>query len=696
MTGREIGPGRLMYAALVAASLLAAPAHAGDPRAAERFRAAAALQARSLYDLAAAEYAAIETEFAADPLAQRARLQRGICLFQLHQFADARVELATLRLQQQELNDGEREQCWAYLGLAEYNVSLNVDGDARNEHLDAAIDALDRQLERFPSGTLAPRAAFYRAEALYTRGRLDDAVAAYRSLIETYRTHPRRGDVLYALGVAEQERHNFTAAIDAFAQFEQEFPQHPSRDDAHARRGDALMALAESQLAERRTQDARQSVDRLLGEFPESALVPQALFVRAQLELGAADPKSAEATLDDCLRRSTHALVSTSAHLLRAKARYELGNYSGGLADASAVLAVDPHRAEAAHLRGLCEARLGRLAEAAHTLARLADVPQFADADRVLYELAWVHEQAGDPPQALADYERIVSEHPQSALVPECRFRAGEVLYAQRKFEQAASRYRAALAAAQDPALRERAAHRLAWCHFEQRQYATAQADFAAQLADHPQGPLAADARVLAAECSFQLGQYADALARFEAVLDDRTMRDSLRAMALVHASDAAGHVQRWPRSLELADRALAEFPDHDWADEARCNRGAALYELGRFDDARRELSAIAASHEGLLKAKAEFTLGKIHVARQEYDDAIRVFFKVAYGHGGAAAPQPLHAWQAEAMFAAASVLERTGRQDAARKLYQELIDAYPTSPRTASARESLEHNLQR
>ena len=65
-----------------------------------------------------------------------------------------------------------------------------------------------------------------------------------------------------------------------------------------------------------------------------------------------------------------------------------------------------------------------------------------------------------------------------------------------------------------------------------------------------------------------------------------------------------------------------------------------------------------------------------------------------------ATAARPLrpsyHPWQAEAIYAAAQVLEDSGRQDAAGKLYQELVDQYPASPRTTLARQSLERILRR
>ena len=715
--GRGIGPRRCLLAALVGALLLAVGALAGDPppshaQAVERFRAAAALQARALYDLAAAEYAAIERDFAADPLADRAHLQRGICLFQLNDYAGARAELEPLAAREPALQPDEIEKLLAYLGLADYNLSRTAAGTERNKQLDAAIDVLGKQLAQFPDGTLAPQTSFYRAEALYARGRLDAAVAAYRSLLAKYPEHPQRADTLYALAVAEQERNDFGDAVETFALFEREFPQHAAHADARSRHGDALLSLAESQLAAGQTLAARRTVEKLLAEFPESALVPPALAIMAQVQLGESELAAAETSLDECLRRSTQPEVTIEARLLRAKVRYDRGNLSGSLADASDALTHDPRRTEALRLRGLCEAGLGKPTDAVNTFKQIiAADPDSPTIDRVLYDLAWAQQASNQPEEATATFAKLADSHPESQFAAECHFRVGEAKYAAKDFAAAAKCYFQACDSAPNPELLDKSLHKLAWSCFERGQFGAAQEAFDRQIAVMQERvtatggmvdpaatlePLAADAMLMIVECRFQLQQYGPALESFDVAFEQHAASESLRAMACVHAAQSAAQMKNRQRAFELADRALRDFPTSQWADEARCERGIALVELGRFDDAQRDLVAVAAEHKDLLQVKSELALGKIHVAKKDYDAAVRMFFKVAYGHGGTAAPASFHPWQAEAIFAAARMLEESGRQDSARKLYQELVDNYPASERTALARQSLEGNLRR
>lgn len=694
---RGIGGRWLTLASLLTIWLLPRFAHADESPAIERFRAGAALQDRALYDLAVAEYEAIAKEHAAHPLAARARLQHGICLFQLGRFDEARTELSGLCQNAETLNQREQEQLLAFLGLAEFNASHTATDAARNELLDAAIDTLGEQLTQFPNGPLAERSSFYRAEALYARGQLAAATVAYRETLARYPQHPQRADLLYALGVAEQESGEFAAAATTFDLFAIEFPQHASASDAHQRRGQVLLTLVESQFQSGRYAESLKTIELLLAEFSESAFVPRALLVRAGIEAHASQSAAAEATLDRCLARSTDPQVSLEARLLRATVRHGRGNFAGGFADAQAVLAVEPNRIAALHVRASCEMGLQRPLDAVTTLTAIVNGdPSYPAADRALCDLAWAHHEANELEQANACYARLIAEFPCSPFVAECHYRLGESQYVDGDYAAAAKCFQSALQSATDPALIERTTHKLAWCQFEQGDFTAAQATFERQIAQISDGALAADARLMAAECRFQQQAYADALPLFTAALARPDASESLSAMALAHAAHAAGELGQWQQAVDFANRSLRDFSHNQWSNEARCDLGVALLETGRLDDAERELTAVITAAKPPLSLRAEFALGRVHLARSHTDEAVRTFFKVAYGHGGPNAPASYHHWQAEAIYAAAQALEGTARAESAEKLYQELIDVYPASPRATTARQTLDQKLRR
>lgn len=670
---------------------------AAPPAAVEQFRTAAALHERGLFDLAAADYARLEQELAGDPLATRAGLARGVCLFQLGQFAEARAALAPLVDQAVALTDAEREQLFGTLGLACFNLAQTSTGEAGHEPLDAAITTLATQLDQFPDGALAPQAAFYCAEALYACGRYEEAATAYRQVLEKWPQHPQRAEALYGLVTSLDERRNLTGTIAACQQFEREFADHITLEDVRLRHAAALLASAEAARQAGQHDEARRLADSLLHEFSESASVPAALLVIAQLQIARPDLTAAESSLDQCLQRSTRPEITRDATLLRARVRCERGNHEGCLADANAVLARDANRAEALQLAGLAALGLKKYDAAADLFSRLlvAD-PHYAAADRVLYDLAWAYEENQQPQEARQTYERLIAAHPNCPLAAECHFRLGQSDFAAKKFIAAAAHFRNAEQKTSDAALREKALHQLAWSFYEAGGHAPARQAFETQRHDYPNGPLAGDAAALAGECCFKQNQFAAAIDHFARAVANEHTAAELRALALVHASESAAELHQWKRSLEFADRAIQEFPQDSRLDDACYARGIALLEMGFWDESQRELDRVAAKQTGLLSVQADFALARIHVASHRTDAAVRQFFKVAYGHGGKAAPESYHPTQAEAIFAAAEVLAASGRHDAARKLYEELLTNYPHSDRAALARKSLDQPLRR
>lgn len=761
-----------------------------DARAKDRFRVAAALENRELYDLAEADWASFLDQFPSDPLAARARFERGVCLFQLSRYQDAAGEFQTLLGDSQSLDPELSERSHLHLGLAKFNQGRAAKTKQQRKALDVAVEAFSRQLAAFPAGPLASQAAYYRAEALYASGRLRAAIKAYRQFIDTYAQQPSRADALYALGVAQREFRQFGEAAGTFEKFCAEFPEHPSAADAAVERGEALLALgaanlevgradeaaqalaeaaalprsaksdlvlltlAESQYEQDKAQDAINTVNRLMTESPESELLPRAyyrrgefhaalgqwpaavadfstllqrwgdcewkadaLLARAQAQLSQSHRTAAEASLDAYLAEfSTHE-KSIEARLLRASLRHARNDFKACIKDTETILAADarrPQRSDALHLEGLCEMELGEHAAAAKTLSRIIRKdPQYRALDRVLYDLAWAYQQSGDDRQATETFGRLAEDYPKSAFAAEALCQIGEVRYATGKYAAAAKCFWSAGQCGTDPELTRRALHKLAWCCFQRQQFGAAEEAFDRQVTlywqemekdrstqsitvDSPNSTdrLVQDAMIMIGECRFQQEQFQPALAAFEQVIGEPAGRKSLRQMALLHAGQSAAQLNEWQRSLDLLNQSLREFPNGQWAGEVRYERGWALYHLDRLEEAQHDFETVLENRSDLLAARAEFMIGEVQFAQKQFDEAVRTFFKVAYGYGELDAPEPFHYWQAEAMFEAARCLQETDRLDSARKLYRELLERYPASAKASHARASLQKLL--
>ncbi|CAN5228736.1 tetratricopeptide repeat protein [soil metagenome] len=132
--------------------------------------------------------------------------------------------------------------------------------------------------------------------------------------------------------------------------------------------------------------------------------------------------------------------------------------------------------------------------------------------DRVLYQLARLHEAGGRPEEALATLGRLVSEWPASAYRAEAEFRRGEILFMQKRYAEAQSAYQAVLALGPGAPFHEEAGYKHGWALFKQGLHEDSLASFVGVL----------DTRLVAVDGTLVP---LDALGRGERELVDDTVR---------------------------------------------------------------------------------------------------------------------------------------------------------------------------
>jgi tetratricopeptide (TPR) repeat protein len=134
-----------------------------------------------------------------------------------------------------------------------------------------AVELVDGELGRAkdcsPPGRCLDELGYLRAEALRQGGRLEAAVAAYRSLNRPGATRAMRQNALYA---AAQLERRLGRAADARQSFEQAFTANP--DGALGE--EALAALLD--LLEPATAAAHATAQRYLGRYPHGVAAARA------------------------------------------------------------------------------------------------------------------------------------------------------------------------------------------------------------------------------------------------------------------------------------------------------------------------------------------------------------------------------------------------------------------------------------
>jgi TolA-binding protein len=541
-------------------------------------------------------------------------------------------------------------------------------------------------------------------------------------------------EALFLDATALVELQQSSAAILHLGQLESQHADWPRRDEAwllavRARReaGDAKGALSQAEmlvstfpesryadvawyrLGELR-QDAKlydaaiKAFEKAVSTKPAGSRAPWALLAAGWCHESAGRLDDAIAAWGRLIDSYPDSKAVNAALLARGDAHYRKEAFQPGLDDASRFLKAPEQQdkntvatAEAHMLGGLCLVGLKRYSDAVKAFRRvLADQPSFAAADRVAFEMGVAQLLDGQRADAQKTFEMVVSRYPQSSRAAEAWFEIGEARFETENWDDAAEAYAKAIAAAQDAAdparLLEQSRHKRGWAFSRKKDYVAAAAAFADQVRHHPSGPLVADGQVMLGESLFQAGDHAQAMRPLTAALMDpaKLSSDDLRGLALIRAGECAARERDWAKSLALSEQFLRGQPDSPYASQARYAAAWARQNLGQLDQAIAAYRALADAGQTEIAARARLMEGEVLFEQGNHKDAIKAFFKVAYGFGDQQSPPAIHPWQAQATYEAARCFEALGEKVQATKLYTELVSRYPDSAQTPAAGKRL------
>jgi tetratricopeptide (TPR) repeat protein len=210
----------------------------------------------------------------------------------------------------------------------------------------------------------------------------------------------------------------------------------------------------------------------------------------------------------------------------------------------------------------------------------LSDYPAHPGNDRVLYQLARAHQLVDESEPAIVALRQLGREHPQSVRAADADFRAGELLFARARFDEAAEAYAALLELGPDAAYHDFAQYKYAWSRYKQGAFEDAATVFLSILdRDLPAGTLQ------------------DAETALAGVPRDRAerARESLRVAALSFAALGGGralsaHFESAPQASRMETMLYAALAD-------------ALLEKERWSDAAGTYVALVERHPGHLRA---------------------------------------------------------------------------------------------
>lgn len=162
----------------------------------------------------------------------------------------------------------------------------------------------------------------------------------------------------------------------------------------------------------------------------------------------------------------------------------------------------------------------------------LADHPDYARNDQVLYQLSRAQESGGDPLGALVTLDQLVARYPATELLAEVQFRRGEILFSRQRFRESEAAYAAVMGVGTGSDYYEQALYKQGWSQFKQGLYEEGLGSFFSLL-DGRLGPVPIN----------QVDAYIEALPRPERELLDDTLRVTSLSFAYLEGERSINEV---------------------------------------------------------------------------------------------------------------------------------------------------------
>lgn len=336
--------------------------------------------------------------------------------------------------------------------------------------------------------------------------------------------------------------------------------------------------------------------------------------------------------------------------------------------------------------RSYCLYHLGRLEEAASGFKGLLA----AKADDTLYTIGaylgygYSLFNKGEYLEALDVFEALSNTFPDiaSAAVPG-HFYAGYSYYQLEYYGQAVDAWTILMNKFPEGNTKvPEAAFRTGDTYFKALDYEKAIAAFGFVVERHPASDFAPPSQALIAQCYYNQQRYMDAVREYQKFLD-------------IYPSDPQGPSVR--KSLEMsfylagqADSAVMEefldrFPQSDMAAQGQYDKGKALFDAERFEEAAAELQKTVVNFPGSpLAGDAQLLTAEAYAQAGKWEEAARAYRKFLDYF-------PEHEQQAGAWFNMATAYFNLGEYGPSLESFQAVVADYPDSEYVESAAQNIE-----
>lgn len=567
----------------------------GSDRVSARYNAGVSAYEAKQYERALEQFTQLHQEAPASSEDNDAQLWRGLCAYELAEFQQAIDYLEPLT--RSEATE-QRESLWY-----SYAESLAGLGKAAE-----AVQAFDRLLAEFATGTYDSHARYSRALALEASHQRPLAITGLKDLLKDELPAELKQKALFALS---EYLYRAEQAAEAIGYLQQLVTLGRPSHQTLYRLGWAAFKSNALELAETQFRTLAASKNEFTGE---------AAFMLGRIGESRGDLDAAEQAYRDLMDRtgedpyierawrrmayvfSAEALV---AHVAAYGQRFPEGQYR-----------------EELQLR-LAEDAFARDDVTASRDAFLALLPTMQDAElrrSAEYGLAWAHLNLGELDKAEALFASLSQTDCEWKL--DSTLQLGEIAFKREHYEQALPFFDIVVAARGKES--ERGLYMRGWTLRELNRPKEAGEAFLAVQAQFPQGLLLSDAVVRASESLNTQGRAAESVRWLTGLPEER------KTEAVWHAlGDSQVLLKAWDQVIQVSETLLANFAESEQIYLAYFRRGLARQALGIHNDAISDFRATIDSTDTRPAAQAQFNIGTVLVAQGDHARAARQFLRV-------------------------------------------------------------------
>ncbi len=632
--------------------------------------------------------------------------------------------------------------------------------------------------KRFPNDALASDVAYIRAESTLQLGQHESAATAFEQLITSEPKNPMRSSwetrlaaAQYLSGQYEKSLELTTKAImekqDSLARAESLFLHGASllklekldkaidslqkSNESNSKWGQAdevLLILAEAQNTSGKKEEARNTLQKLLQDYPNSRFKPQVEFRLGQISASLNDFERALIAYDSVLATSKDKSLLDYASYGKAFILIQKEQYAPAL-QLLEPIALDTRDDgvgyEARVAKAICLRQLGKPNDSIQVLNQLMNAKLPADQlpralyelglayssaeklepaitafekliesyakfpllDKAYYELAWAQKSLGKTELANQTFRKMTGIYPDSSLAAEAYFHVGQAEYENSKYDRAIKAYTVAATRSVDANLQEKSLYKLGWAFFQQKQFDSAIEQFRKQTKEFPKGNLLVDSSFMIAECLLKQEKYSDAWPQYEStrrsmemVSDPESVSEQVRAMVYLHGAQSARELKKWTEVENWIGAMKNKVPDSPLLPTAKYELAYARQNQKKTSEAVQLYSEVAEEQRNEIGARSRFMMGEVFFADREFAKAISEFQKVMFGYGGTQAPADIKNWQARAAFEAGRcsevlIVDQKGEKkkkavDVAKKFYEFVVNNHDGHTLAKQAKDRL------